>query len=506
MSRYMKYALNEILELEDGFCNYRVQNRHFLTEEILDVTCVIFFDEEDAEAMLWDCVAHDPLFTIDNLRYFLAHECMENFIFKMDDRRVVRETAKHLVLSSYRVVLEPGHGWAVGVDEATGEPRLPLSMGIEPDVDNLLAQINHLLDDLVAGQRKKYNAYETQLAGLTEAEQADLYAQDAGGGLWDATGGGLIDMIQAAPGAVVRLVKAFPGISTKYLKTLQRIALMPARLGALTAESIMTGSTDPLEAEIDGMVKPLVNTYEEALRYKSMLGVLFTDEQTMELLQDFAQRYWEATHPLERTAMGASAAADIVVTIVLAVFTAGVGAAANVAAKSARLSRLAELLEKLAKMLKRTGHREWLPKKGRPGAIADPKKTSKGAKSAKGMPGVDDPPKKVDDLVDGDGKKAGGDKGKDDAPKRKHKPPGSLNEAVERLADARKRLATQGFTPKYTDSQLKAIAAEGKVDDRFVVRFMESRFDKSDGHLGLKKDGKVSYWSTTFDQIENADT
>ncbi|MBT8340047.1 MAG: hypothetical protein HKP58_08270, partial [Desulfatitalea sp.] len=322
----------------------------------------------------------------------------------MDDRRVLYEIAQHFVIRNYRVVLEPGHGCSVRVDEATGEPRLPLSMGIEPDVDNLLAQINHVLDDLVAEQRNKYTAYEAKLAGLTDAEHAALYAQAAGGGLWDATGGGLIDMIQAAPGAVVKLVKAFPGISTAYLKTLQRIALMPARLAALTKESIMTGSTGPLEAEIDAMVKPLVNTYEEAQRYKSMLSVLFTDEQTMEILQDFAQRYWDATHPLERTAMGASAAADIVVTVVLAIFTAGVGAAANVAAKSARLSKLAELLEKLAKILKRIGPRHRLPKKELPcaDAVADAKNAPKGAAPAKGMPGVDLPSKKVDDLVDGD--------------------------------------------------------------------------------------------------------
>jgi hypothetical protein len=74
------------------------------------------------------------------------------------------------------------------------------------------------------------------------------------------------------------------------------------------------------------------------------------------------------------------------------------------------------------------------------------------------------------------------------------------------LDQARKRLASNGFRPKYTDSQLKAIASKGEVNDRFVVRFMESKYAKSDGYLGPKNEGKVRYWSTTFDQIENADT
>ncbi|NNK02239.1 MAG: hypothetical protein HKP58_17645 [Desulfatitalea sp.] len=244
----MKYALNQILELKDGFCHYRVQNKHFLTEEILDVTHLVYRDAAYAEKMLWICVHRNPQQVIRSLRYFLTHECMANFVFKMDDRRVVRETAKNLVLKRYRVVLEPGHGWAARVNDVTGEPLLPAAMEPEPELDNLLAQINHILDDLVAGQREKYNAYEARLAGLTDAERAALYAQAAGGGLWEATGGGLIDMIQAAPGAVARMVKAFPGISMGYLKTLQRIALMPARLSALTAEAIMTGSTGPLAA------------------------------------------------------------------------------------------------------------------------------------------------------------------------------------------------------------------------------------------------------------------
>jgi hypothetical protein len=85
-------------------------------------------------------------------------------------------------------------------------------------------------------------------------------------------------------------------------------------------------------------------------------------------------------------------------------------------------------------------------------------------------------------------------------------PPASLDEAAERLAEARKRLISDGFKPKYTDEELAAIAAKGDVNDRFIVRFFDSKYAKDDGYLGPKNDGKVRFWSTTFDQIENADT
>jgi hypothetical protein len=143
----------------------------------------------------------------------------------------------------------------------------------------------------------------------------------------------------------------------------------------------------PLKAEADKFVQPLAKTYDQAVYYKGVLVTLYEDEQTMGLLNDFANDYWDATHPLERTEMGASAAADIVVTILLALVTAGVGAAANIAAKSARLAKAAKLLDKIAGMLKRTGHRERIPKK-ETNRSSHAIKTNKGSPKAKnaGMP------------------------------------------------------------------------------------------------------------------------
>ena len=47
---------------------------------------------------------------------------------------------------------------------------------------------------------------------------------------------------------------------------------------------------------------------------------------------------------------------------------------------------------------------------------------------------------------------------------------------------------------------------KGKLKDRFIVRVMGSEYANPSGNIGPKTNGKVRYWATTFDQIENADT
>jgi hypothetical protein len=340
--------------------------------------------------MLWECIACGDPATIGRLRYFLAEDCRVYFVHKMDDRRVVRETAHQFTQYGYQVVLEPGLGWAVQVDAATAAPLVPVAVEPEPEVDGALDDLKVVLDELVAEQRKKCDQYEAKLAGLSDAEKAALYGKKAGDGLWEATIGG-----------AVGLFKALPGFAAGYVKTLCKIAMLPSELATATARSIATGDMAPLKAEADKFVQPLVKTYDQAAYYKGVLVMLFEDEQTMGILNDFAQDYWDATHPLERTEMGASAAADIVVTVLLALVTAGIGAATNIAAKSARLAKVAKLLDKIAGMLKRTGHRQRVPKKEvhAGNAIVDAKKASL-QKTKGGMPEPDTPKPKPSQSID----------------------------------------------------------------------------------------------------------
>lgn len=86
-------------------------------------------------------------------------------------------------------------------------------------------------------------------------------------------------------------------------------------------------------------------------------------------------------------------------------------------------------------------------------------------------------------------------------------PPQSLEACEQRLYEARERLKSEGYQPKYSDEALLAQAQTGQLDDRFVVRFTQTRYAADNYYLGpAQADGSIRYWSTTFNQLENADT
>lgn len=375
MSRYSKYFLQHLLWLDDGQCRYYVQDPRLCHNDILDVPVVVYDQERDAEQMLLACMAHNTFWVIDRLRGFLSEDCHGyHFVYKMADHEVVRAAAGELTHRAFQVVIEPGNGWAVRTDDVTDQPLVPVAVEPAPEVAAIFEELKQELNALVAEQQKKYEQYEADLAGLSEAEQAAVYGKKAAGSIWEATVGGLVETL-----------KALPGYYKGYLKTLRKVALYPSQLGAVTAECVATGGMGPLKAEIDKVVRPLANGWGEAWKYERILCVLLTDLQTLELLQDFAKRYYEATHPLELAEMGASASSDIVVTVLLAIFTAGVGAAANVATKSVRMVKVAKLLERLAKTLKRVGYRQKLSKKHVAGSKTSSVKKKPG-KTKSGMP------------------------------------------------------------------------------------------------------------------------
>lgn len=86
------------------------------------------------------------------------------------------------------------------------------------------------------------------------------------------------------------------------------------------------------------------------------------------------------------------------------------------------------------------------------------------------------------------------------------KPAQSIDECEQRLGNARERLITNGYQSKFTDEQIQALAQKGELDDRFVVRLIETKYAGDSGYLGQMNNGEVKYWSTTFNQMENADT
>jgi hypothetical protein len=390
MSKYDKYFLPHILYIQDHFCKFYVQRPDWCPHEILDVACIILDHPEDAQELIRQCLEYEQYTTMRSLRVFLSDDCSECYqVHRMDDLQVIQAVALQLTMRAFKIVIEPKDDWAVEIDAYSGQPHLPISVQAAPDPETIFEEIKQELDGLVAEQQQKYDQYEAMLAKMTQAQKSALYSKKAGSGLYKGTIGGIVD-----------LAKAIPGFYVGYLKTLWRIRTLPRDASRMLLDALISGDTSPIEDQIDLIVKPVAQTFDQADRLKSMLMVLFGDERTMAMLGDFAQRYWDATHPLERTEIGATAASDIVLTILLAIMTVGVGAAANVAAKAPRLAKLAKLLEKLAGILKSTGSRHHLPTKEVPGSAAattrggSSKPSSRNARQGGGMPEVQTPESK----------------------------------------------------------------------------------------------------------------
>jgi RES domain len=375
MMRYNKYFLQHILWLDDGFCQYYVQNHSWGLQEILDVEAVIFDWPADAEDWLIQCADYDQNTTLKRLRGYLANSGSRPYpLHRMNDRKILRAAAEELTRTMSTVVIEPNFGLAVRLDPISVAPELPLTAEPEPDLTHLLSELKAHLDGLVADQQEKKERYQAQLAKMSARQKALFYSQKDAAAVYDNTFG-----------ALWHAVKSFPGFYAGYLKTLWKIAQLPGQMAALTGRAIATGDYNPLKAEIDKIVAPVAKTYEEAIRCKSMLTILLSDRQTYDLLYDFAGRYYEATHPVELSQMAASAVADIVVAVILAILAEGVGAAAYAASKSGRLAKVAELLEKIAGILRRTGPRARLMEKGEEAAklARVEKRTTKAARKLK---------------------------------------------------------------------------------------------------------------------------
>jgi hypothetical protein len=103
--------------------------------------------------------------------------------------------------------------------------------------------------------------------------------------------------------------------------------------------------------------------------------------------------------------------------------------------------------------------------------------------------------------------------------RRKRLHPHSLAEAEAILKQRRIQIAEQGYHPKYSDEELVYLAKHGQIgEERFQVRLLEKRFMNDpntpdvplSGKMGMvmtTENGKgAKYWSTSFDQLEDADT
>jgi hypothetical protein len=385
MSRYAKYFLRHLLCVEDTFSRYYVQDDSWGRQDILDVEYIIFDWEEEAEDWLAQCIEFDRSTTLDSLRHMLAYDCLTAYqVHRMNDSRVVRTVAGELCMNAWRIVIEPKIGWTVRVDANTRAPVQPVAEELDSDIDGMLAELKTYLDAIVDEAKEKNKQHQAALSGKNSAEVALYYSENAGDAVYQDQAVGTWDIL-------VSVVKKFPGFYKGFLKFHWKLFTLPATMAEKTALSIHTGNLNPLKEEIDKIVDPVVLGYDKAMHYKSLLTVLLSDPETYDLLWDFAQRYYDASHPVELTRLGATVAGEIIVTILLALVSYGAGAVANIAAKSTRLAKVAELLEKLALAIRKSKRVSALIGDTEE-AVAETGKTARRIKKGlKDMPEIDNP-------------------------------------------------------------------------------------------------------------------
>jgi hypothetical protein len=221
MIRYSKYFLQHALWLDDGFCQYYVQDDFWGLQEILDVETLVFLWPEDALQWLEQCAQYDHSDTLHRLRDYLSeHSLRPCMLHHMDDPQVLRAAAEELTENMSRVVIQPLMGWAVQIDKQAHTPELPLKVEPEPELSEMLAELKEHLDALVAEQRKQYKQYEAQVAQMSPEQKALFYSQKTGGAVYDSVIGDTWEMVKAAPAVLWKAAKAFPGFYAGYLKTM----------------------------------------------------------------------------------------------------------------------------------------------------------------------------------------------------------------------------------------------------------------------------------------------
>ena len=83
--------------------------------------------------------------------------------------------------------------------------------------------------------------------------------------------------------------------------------------------------------------------------------------------------------------------------------------------------------------------------------------------------------------------------------------PKNFDDAVARLQAAKQRIQDHGYQPKYTDAELEELRDQGQLHDRFIVNVSKGSKKDTDVVGYQRASGRTTAWTTTFDQIEDAD-
>jgi hypothetical protein len=329
MSRYSLYFLAHTIGLEDHYCQYYVQDARWCHDDIFEVPCMQFFHEEEAEQWLRECIAYNPEETLTGLRRYLSDDGRQGYsVYRMNDDAVMRAVARELALHGFKVVIRPKHGVAVEIADNFAGNGFPLGLYLAPDLDTQLSTLAKHLEALVHDQQHR------------TASLLDLPAEDR------------TEEIEAAPGQLARAVTAFPGFHPSLIRELTHIGQAPVRICATEQQASISNGRGHLHAQVEKVATALHSNREQALACCAMLTPLLTDFETMQVVQDFAQRHLTATHAHERGQLGISTPADMVTALVLALALMHSGRAEAIVAQSPILAKASGQLQLLACALK----------------------------------------------------------------------------------------------------------------------------------------------------------
>ncbi|WP_370293423.1 hypothetical protein [Thalassolituus sp.] len=362
----------------------------------------------------------------------------------------------------------------------------------QPDTRSFLkAQIQTEIDKIIADERREAEMHDRQLSKESVGNVALIYL---GGFAYHAYRSGKeltlwLKEVSDLVNPVVRMEHRFK-------------AMQAAKHEDNIADALNTYTNTYLEGEKRELVEalgfdPSAITLAQLEDAMAMTSLIWDDPNLRMQLTIFIKNYVSAQHSIEFTEALGAEALGIILSMILIALTAGAALPAVAINAIRKFKGLGELLAEYA----RVTHRVIQQKK---------QFSSKGTGPGK-LESVDTQVRKTDAH--------GAETGKISKKKSKKVEPESLAEATSILAARRNSIAAHGYQPKYSDAELKDIAETGDIGkERFQVRFMESKYlthrETPDaplsGAMGQTMQGAsgtgAKYWSTSFDQLEDADS
>ncbi|WP_295803203.1 hypothetical protein [uncultured Microbulbifer sp.] len=364
----------------------------------------------------------------------------------------------------------------------------------------LRVKIRQALAAIVAQEKAEAAQHTRLLEQETRSGRALIYTGAFLTGLWNA-GADFAQWLKDVNDVLNPVHRTLRGIQAGQ-KALQRNSENGDNLLDAYQHEVLTAEKREL-VQVLGF-DPSSITREQFHKATELADLIWEDPTLQADLRRFVKDYVKAQHTIEITEFSGAAAFEVLFTILLAAVTAGAGLAASAAAQARhfiRFRKVGDLLLEFGdqvKKIRRARHGDAAGKEKAGfadfeshGEVEAPRPAEAPAKEAK--------PKT---------------RGKTDFSKRKGVPPASLEDAVKRLNSMTSEISRNGYQPKYTDTELKALAQSGDVSqERFQVRFMESRYLTNNGEPGMLgapmrgvSGNGAKYWSTSFDQLEDADS